>query len=108
MAGLGRPEARASLPMPHPHNSKPCQGFRCLNNPKAACSADAGTAGLLRLANRVRGAAEMKMVAAEELTIEIKDAAPVSARLIRPTGACACFVFAHGAGAGMTHSFMDA
>lgn len=32
----------------------------------------------------------------------------VSATLIVPEGASACFVFAHGAGAGMTHPFMTA
>lgn len=48
------------------------------------------------------------MVAAQERTIGIKDAASVSALLIQPAGAKACFVFAHGAGAGMTHPFMEA
>jgi uncharacterized protein len=42
------------------------------------------------------------------LTIEAGKAGPVSALLTRPPEAHACFVFAHGAGAGMTHSFMDA
>jgi uncharacterized protein len=32
----------------------------------------------------------------------------VSALAMTPTGARACFVFAHGAGAGMTHPFMEA
>jgi uncharacterized protein len=32
----------------------------------------------------------------------------VSGLLLRPENARACFVFAHGAGAGMTHPFMDA
>ena len=31
----------------------------------------------------------------------------VSALLLRPAAARACFVFAHGAGAGMTHAFME-
>ena len=31
----------------------------------------------------------------------------VSGLLLRPTKARACFVFAHGAGAGMTHPFME-
>jgi uncharacterized protein len=41
-----------------------------------------------------------------ELTIEIGSATVVSALLSRPARPRACFVFAHGAGAGMTHTFM--
>jgi predicted alpha/beta-hydrolase family hydrolase len=41
------------------------------------------------------------------LTIETGKAGPVSALLLRPDKPRACFVFAHGAGAGMTHSFME-
>ena len=44
--------------------------------------------------------------AAQALKIEIDDTAAVSALLIRPPQARACFVFAHGAGAGMAHPFM--
>jgi predicted alpha/beta-hydrolase family hydrolase len=40
--------------------------------------------------------------------IAIPDAAPVSALLIRPPQARACYVFAHGAGAGMNHASMQA
>jgi predicted alpha/beta-hydrolase family hydrolase len=36
------------------------------------------------------------------------DALNLSARAQHPRGARACFVFAHGAGAGMTHPFMEA
>src|SRR6202049_4209738 len=50
----------------------------------------------------------MKTVSAQKLDIEIGNAGSVSALLIRPTHARACFVFAHGAGAGMTHPFMEA
>src|SRR5664279_5143852 len=50
----------------------------------------------------------MKVVAAQKLEIEIANATAVSALLIRPTRARACLVFAHGAGAGMTHPFMEA
>jgi predicted alpha/beta-hydrolase family hydrolase len=50
----------------------------------------------------------MKDVAPEELTIEAGKTGAVSALLLRPHAARACFVFAHGAGAGMTHSFMEA
>jgi predicted alpha/beta-hydrolase family hydrolase len=49
----------------------------------------------------------MKTVSAQKLEIEIGTAGAVSALLIRPTQARACFVFAHGAGAGMTHPFME-
>jgi len=41
------------------------------------------------------------------LRIAIGHAASVSAILTSPSQARACFVFAHGAGAGMTHSFME-
>jgi hypothetical protein len=44
---------------------------------------------------------------AQALRIGIADAAPVSALLIRPPRARACYVFAHGAGAGMTHPSME-
>jgi hypothetical protein len=43
----------------------------------------------------------------ERLRIETGKAGPVSALLLRPEEARACFVFAHGAGAGITHAFMD-
>jgi predicted alpha/beta-hydrolase family hydrolase len=43
----------------------------------------------------------------QKLTIEIANAAAVSALLLRPPNAHACFVFAHGAGAGMTHASME-
>jgi uncharacterized protein len=43
---------------------------------------------------------------AQELVIDTGNAGPVSGLLTRPPHARACFVFAHGAGAGMTHPFM--
>jgi uncharacterized protein len=49
----------------------------------------------------------MKNAAAQTLAIGIDEATSVSALLVRPTDARACFVFAHGAGAGMTHPFME-
>jgi uncharacterized protein len=49
----------------------------------------------------------MKAASAQELEIEVPKAGPVSALLIRPAEARACYVFAHGAGAGMTHPFME-
>jgi predicted alpha/beta-hydrolase family hydrolase len=44
----------------------------------------------------------------QKCEIAIPDAAPVSALLIRPSQARACYVFAHGAGAGMNHASMQA
>jgi uncharacterized protein len=45
---------------------------------------------------------------AQKLKIEVAKAGAVSALLLRPDSLRACFVFAHGAGAGMTHPFMQA
>ena len=45
---------------------------------------------------------------AQLVTIEVNDAHRVSGLLLMPPDAHACFVLAHGAGAGMTHSFMEA
>lgn len=45
---------------------------------------------------------------AEPVTIAVDAAGCVSALLQVPLGARACFVVAHGAGAGMTHQFMSA
>lgn len=44
----------------------------------------------------------------ERITLDIEGAASVSALLQIPPRARACYVFAHGAGAGMTHPFMAA
>jgi uncharacterized protein len=46
--------------------------------------------------------------AQEPLTIAVDSSHTVSGLLLRPANARACFVFAHGAGAGMTHPFMEA
>src|SRR5690348_9782281 len=43
----------------------------------------------------------------EQLSIEVEPQVAVSARLVQPAEARLCFVFAHGAGAGMTHAFME-
>jgi predicted alpha/beta-hydrolase family hydrolase len=48
------------------------------------------------------------MTETQKLTIEAGKSATVSALLIAPRDARACYVFAHGAGAGMMHSFMNA
>ena len=42
----------------------------------------------------------------KQLTIALDNGASVSGLLTRPARATACFVFAHGAGAGMAHPFM--
>ena len=47
------------------------------------------------------------MIVPQKLKIAVGSAGSVSALLIRPEPARACFVFAHGAGAGMTHSSME-
>jgi predicted alpha/beta-hydrolase family hydrolase len=44
----------------------------------------------------------------ETVRIEIAASDPVTGLLMHPPDATACFVFAHGAGAGMTHPFMQA
>ena len=43
----------------------------------------------------------------QQLSIKIGDAGSVSGLLTRPSKPHACFVFAHGAGAGMVHPFME-
>jgi predicted alpha/beta-hydrolase family hydrolase len=45
---------------------------------------------------------------AKPVTIAVDDAIRVSGLLQAPTNARACYVLAHGAGAGMTHAFMAA
>ena len=49
----------------------------------------------------------MKAADAQSLRIEIRPGETVSALLIRPQQARACYVFAHGAGAGMAHASME-
>ena len=49
----------------------------------------------------------MEAASTQKLTIDLGKASAVSALLTRPPRARACFVFAHGAGAGMTHPFME-
>jgi predicted alpha/beta-hydrolase family hydrolase len=44
---------------------------------------------------------------AQQLKLTLKEGTSVSALLLRPDNARACFVFAHGAGAGMSHPFME-
>jgi uncharacterized protein len=49
----------------------------------------------------------MNVVSPQKLILKVDSANDVSALLLRPLAARACFVFAHGAGAGMTHPFME-
>jgi uncharacterized protein len=49
----------------------------------------------------------MNVLSAQKLKIETGNTTSVSALLLHPPRARACFVFAHGAGAGMTHPFME-
>src|SRR5882724_7178991 len=49
----------------------------------------------------------MKQAGMQTLKIDIENNNSVSALLLRPDNARACFVFAHGAGAGMAHPFME-
>src|SRR5262245_17704871 len=48
------------------------------------------------------------MISAQELKFAVGSAGNVSALLIRPEAARACYVLAHGAGAGMRHASMEA
>jgi predicted alpha/beta-hydrolase family hydrolase len=50
----------------------------------------------------------MKTAAPKRATIKVEKIGSVSALLNVPGDASACYVFAHGAGAGMPHSFMEA
>jgi predicted alpha/beta-hydrolase family hydrolase len=50
----------------------------------------------------------MTSIDAETLQVEIENNGSVSALLLRPAQARACYVFAHGAGTGMAHPSMDA
>lgn len=49
----------------------------------------------------------MNTPVAQAFTLDIDGATQVDALLQRPARASACYVFAHGAGAGMTHAFMQ-
>ena len=49
----------------------------------------------------------MNVVSPQSLKLTVEGAGDVSALLLRPSGTRACFVFAHGAGAGMAHEFME-
>ena len=46
--------------------------------------------------------------AAEPLRVEVGPTEAVSALLVQPPQPRACYVFAHGAGAGMAHASMEA
>ena len=50
----------------------------------------------------------MTPATSEPLTITVAEGLCVSALFVRPAMASACYVLAHGAGAGMTHPFLEA
>ena len=50
----------------------------------------------------------MANVAPEPLTITVDESIKVSGLFLNPPAARVCYIFGHGAGAGMTHSFMAA
>lgn len=50
----------------------------------------------------------MSEASVNSLTVSVRDDASVSALLCSPPNPQACYVFAHGAGAGMNHEFMAA
>jgi predicted alpha/beta-hydrolase family hydrolase len=70
----------------------------------------AGTASRLRAASIARSMSRPSLPheapEAAPMRLAVGAAGTVSARLIAPPGARACYVFAHGAGAGMDHPFM--
>jgi predicted alpha/beta-hydrolase family hydrolase len=49
----------------------------------------------------------MNSASPQKLKLQVDNADEVSALLLRPSAARACYIFAHGAGAGMTHPFME-
>src|SRR6266852_5401756 len=49
----------------------------------------------------------MTAVTPQELKLNVDGSDAVSALLLRPPGARACYVFAHGAGTGIAHEFME-
>ena len=49
----------------------------------------------------------MNTISPRQLKLVVDGSEAVSALLLLPEAARACFVFAHGAGAGMTHAFME-
>src|SRR3954452_18981804 len=51
--------------------------------------------------------ADLKAAAAQSLRVQIAAGDSVSALLMKPPQARACYVFAHGAGAGMAHASME-
>jgi uncharacterized protein len=53
------------------------------------------------------GESKMNTVSPQKLKVQVDSADEVSALLLQPPAARACYVFAHGAGAGMTHPFME-
>ena len=65
-------------------------------------------AGVCAGADAVRIEPRMKVYTAQSVSIAVDDTQRVSSLLQAPQNARACYVLAHGAGAGMAHPFMSA
>src|SRR4051812_1064934 len=50
----------------------------------------------------------MTRLVRESISLKLSAGSAVSGLILSPPSPTRCFVFAHGAGAGMTHSFMEA
>ncbi len=87
--------------------------MHCAANESIASNIDAQHLASLQVVyafatvQRARYIARMDQPDCQSLTIAVDAAQQVSALLLKPTDATICFVFAHGAGAGMTHAFME-
>src|SRR5258708_39240067 len=57
--------------------------------------------------NETTGPGEMNIASPQKLKLKVDSTTDVSALLPHPQKARACFVFARGAGAGLTHEFME-
>jgi predicted alpha/beta-hydrolase family hydrolase len=87
----------------------PAAARMCATSPRSgrfACSRFAARAGATG-ASRLRSQADVN-ANAEPVTIAVSSKERVSGLLLAPPGARACYVLAHGAGAGMTHPFLAA
>jgi uncharacterized protein len=58
--------------------------------------------------NECSGISRRESMSANQLTIEVNETHTVSGLLLAPERPFACYILAHGAGAGMTHPFMTA
>jgi hypothetical protein len=69
---------------------------------------NAATGPAVTKTEKLLGRSNMPEPQATPLAIAIDEATRVSGLLVAPPRASACYVFAHGAGAGMAHPFMAA